>query len=251
MARSTTVRMSAPEWSPLALGLFAWFDADHAASFTFSSGSVVSQWADRSGNGHHVSQATGSSQPSRNATINGVSAVAFDGTDDALVATVTSGPAAYTVLAVTNRTSDAAGDDVVVSFRANGNGTPILAQLNVAPADNRYRTLDHRNDGGTLTRLQQAVAWGTGISLMVGRKNGATMQMWNGGGTAIATTSSASTGSVTVDRLGVGNEPTGLGAPWAGTIGEIILCNSAISDTDLNTAGQYLADKWGLTWTDI
>lgn len=51
-------------WVPTDLGanLIAWYDASNAASI-IQSGGAVSQWSDLSGNGHHLTQATGANQP--------------------------------------------------------------------------------------------------------------------------------------------------------------------------------------------
>ena len=52
-----------------------WLDASDGSTFTYSSGTRVSQWDDKSGNARHFVQATSGSQPDRNATQNGLSAV--------------------------------------------------------------------------------------------------------------------------------------------------------------------------------
>jgi hypothetical protein len=65
-------------------GLAAWFDADDASTFTLS-GSAVSEWRDKSGNGYSVSQSTGNNQPARTGTIGGRACIDFDGTNDYLV----------------------------------------------------------------------------------------------------------------------------------------------------------------------
>jgi hypothetical protein len=61
-------------------GLVAWYDAFDASSFTYSSGTRVSQWADKSGAGRHLVQATTTKQPSRSGTQNGLPAVVFSNT---------------------------------------------------------------------------------------------------------------------------------------------------------------------------
>jgi hypothetical protein len=68
-------------FNPMRFSPSIWLDAGDATTFTYSSGTVVSQWDDKSGNGFHVSQATGAAQPSRNGTLNGISTVVFDGGD--------------------------------------------------------------------------------------------------------------------------------------------------------------------------
>lgn len=66
-------------------GLRGWWDASDAATFTFSSGAIVSQWNDKSGNSNHLTQGTVGFQPSRSGTQNGLSTVIFDGVDDRMV----------------------------------------------------------------------------------------------------------------------------------------------------------------------
>jgi hypothetical protein len=68
-------------WLPSSLGsaLKIWLDGSNPGSFTYSSDSVVSQWNDLSGNGLHATQATVTNQPTRDATVNGLAAVHFNG----------------------------------------------------------------------------------------------------------------------------------------------------------------------------
>ena len=69
-----------PAISPIpTTGLNLWLDADDASTFTYSSGSLVSQWSDKSGVGNHAVQATVGRQPSRNGLRNGRTTVMFDG----------------------------------------------------------------------------------------------------------------------------------------------------------------------------
>lgn len=71
---------AAQVWSaPMPMsGLQVWLDAT-AASFTFSSGSLISQWADRSGHGKHFAQATPGLQPSLTGVRSGKPTVQFNG----------------------------------------------------------------------------------------------------------------------------------------------------------------------------
>lgn len=69
-------------WTPANIsGLAAWYDAQDADTITESLGSI-SQWDDKSGNGRHASQGTGSQQPTYNTTdadMNGFPSVGRDG----------------------------------------------------------------------------------------------------------------------------------------------------------------------------
>jgi len=67
-------------WTPLELSPALWLDASDASTIT-ESGGLVSQWDDKSGNGRHVEQLTGASQPAYNGT---TKAIEFDGLDDYL-----------------------------------------------------------------------------------------------------------------------------------------------------------------------
>lgn len=68
-----------PPWTPAATSTALWLDAADASTFTFSSGSSVSQWSDKSGLGRNFSQGTVSSQPTRNVgLLNGLPGVTFN-----------------------------------------------------------------------------------------------------------------------------------------------------------------------------
>ena len=49
------------------LGL--WLDAADASTFTFGTGTQVSQWDDKSGNSRHATQSTAASRPVRTASL--------------------------------------------------------------------------------------------------------------------------------------------------------------------------------------
>jgi hypothetical protein len=76
-------------FSPLALsGLQLWLDATDSQSITLNSGNV-SQWADKSPQGNNATQATAIRQPAyATASVNGLSSVEFDGTNDFMDITV-------------------------------------------------------------------------------------------------------------------------------------------------------------------
>ena len=61
-----------------------WWDASDASTFTYSSGSLVSEWRDKSGNARHFAQADTSKQPSRSGTQNSLDTLIYDGTNDYL-----------------------------------------------------------------------------------------------------------------------------------------------------------------------
>src|SRR5439155_19226332 len=76
--------VTASSSTPPVAGYAAWYDASDTSTITASS-NAVSQWNDKSGNGYHLTQGTGSRQPLTNTdTINGLNVIKFDATDDQL-----------------------------------------------------------------------------------------------------------------------------------------------------------------------
>jgi hypothetical protein len=76
-------------FNPLAVsGLTLWLDASDAATLTLDESNNVSQWNDKSGNARHLTQATPTIRPTLiTASINGLSTVRTDGTDDRISST--------------------------------------------------------------------------------------------------------------------------------------------------------------------
>ena len=64
-ASFSTSRVNAVAWTPASLGssLALWLDASDASTIT-STGGLVSEWRDKSGNSRHATQATSAYQPS-------------------------------------------------------------------------------------------------------------------------------------------------------------------------------------------
>ncbi|MCC5845700.1 MAG: cadherin-like domain-containing protein [Verrucomicrobia bacterium] len=64
-------------WTPAEIPTAAWYDAGDASTLT-ASGGAVSQWADKSGNGNHATQATDTKRPTTGLnTIGGVNVINF------------------------------------------------------------------------------------------------------------------------------------------------------------------------------
>lgn len=95
LSHAVAAKQQVSVFSPLDFAPKAWFDASDAASVTLDA-SAVTQWNDKSGNGYHLSQATGANQPTyTTAGLNGLNVITFDGTNDTLQGSV---PADWTFL---------------------------------------------------------------------------------------------------------------------------------------------------------
>ena len=216
-----------------------WLDGDDADTFTFSSGVLVSQWADKGPNTDHVVQADTGKQPDYNASERRVQ---FDGQDEFL-------------------RSDGAwtpGDlsDVTILIVAQ------VVEPNFAPA-----TIDTVIDGATkgnfffmrpdLTPSTAMIA-GSSAAIVDGPYNTNTHiyaihfnssgndKFWKAGGKE----GEGEVGNFDFDGVTLG-ATSASGSFFTGNIYEVIVYSDLKSDDDLNLVGNYLSTKWDLSWVPI
>lgn len=79
-------KQTGPRTQPIS-GYELWLDSSDAATFTYSSGSVISRWIDKSPSAYFFEPSSTTYAPSRTGTQNSKSTVVFDGTDDFLIST--------------------------------------------------------------------------------------------------------------------------------------------------------------------
>lgn len=234
---------SVPSWSPSSLAssvIKGWYKADDAASITSSSG-AVSQWNDKSGNGNHVAQATGTLKPTTGTTtLNSKNTLSFDGGDTLNKTTGVSFPdnsTGLTVLAVVKFTSsvspgwivfptNSAASDFSWSFGRNGANSFGIRSYQGSTANQVTF-----NDNSTATQLLSAIATTT------------LRQLWqNGTSQGTNTATDSTTHAAGRIYLGSDNNPSTF---FAGQIAEIIVL-SGTDQTTREKAEGYLAWEWGL-----
>ena len=211
-------------------GLQVWFDSDHAASFTFGVSPKISQWNDRSSNARHVTQGFAGDQPSRNQTYGARTAVRFSGVANVqMFATAVTLAQPYTILAVAARSGGAVGQHVVIGN--NGNTSAYLGIGNNALVSiYAGTTVITQGSAPSVDQLQQV----TGIF------NGASSQAW-GNGTA-GTAGDAGTAAFELSCVGGLNLTSN---HLAGDIAEIVVYNTALSDSNRIAIQNYPNAKWG------
>lgn len=219
-------------------GLKGWWKADALA---LSDGTAVSSWTDSSGNTNTMAQASGTSQPLLKTNIlNGLSVVRFDGTDDfmqtaAPVSTVTDN---FTMFAVSKRsTTTSSGNTVLFNGAGGSNG--------YGPA--------HITSGGSFKgALRGGVAWhnastaiDTNWTIFCLRRASGTMKLWLNGGASVLSTASAPLTPTTTTRL-CGYSGGGLVTQ---DTQEAMFYEAALSLTDMDRVGAYIAARTALTWS--
>lgn len=219
--------------------LALWLDASDTGTITESGGSV-SQWDDKSGNSNHATQGTGSSQPTTGTrTINSLNVLDWS-TDYMSLTSAISRTSGYTILVVGN------GDDFsadVRAFTGSSTGAGFVFRVDDGPIN---LEIVRRNQAVLLTG-SSTISTATDY-IFSGRTSAAgNNAQLNGSSEG----SNATNPSYTADLDTIGAQDNGPVDAWDGMIGEIIIYTSILSDSQMNQVGNYLSDKWGITWTGL
>ena len=224
-------------------GLQVWLDAADSASMSFSSGSNISQWRDKSGLLNH---ATATSTPVLTANnINGYQAIVlasgqyFTGLTSVTGTTLTVFAVALTSINLPNSGTDQRLVSLVNEGNVDyGSSEGVIALFNQAGGSSSITTY---RGGGSIagTGITQNVAFQA-----VSKYDGTDGFLWKDGNLG---GSSASSGTFAITKYGIGNQANPTEEYWIGSIGEVLVYNVALGDTDRRDIEGYLAQKWGLT----
>lgn len=226
-------------------GLQAWWDASDTSTITESSGSV-SQVDDKSGNSNHLTQSTGSSQPSLVAAVqNGLSVLRFDGSNDYLSHNViVSDPTELTLICVVKSINGSLGN--IWSHRDEA--TRVI-QLNYAGNPDQLR-FSMRGSGNALqhayvnTQLNTFATFGFVFNKTASNHFSFTNKTK---GTAVTAAFSGENFTSTLNTLGASYYNGSYSGFFEGDICEVVIYNTALSDADREAVEDYLIAKWGIT----
>jgi hypothetical protein len=243
----TGVLAFAPAVAPLPVaGAALWLDANDATTFTYSSGSLVSQWNDKSGNGRNFTQAVSLNQPFRDTSVqNSKPALRMN----------YSGTVRFISNASYDFSSSAFTAFAVCDFNA-GNYPAVIGRNSGNPSPGVAMGADAGSANYAISRIQQATSssnltvTGSNADVIVYRSSGI-----SGGNISVDVfkNGTAGSGALSLGSLNAGDK-TILGASRDGladTFGadgyicEIIIYPSQLSTGDRNTIEAYLKTKWG------
>ncbi len=218
--------------------LFAWYDAGKGITLN---GSDVSQWDDQSGNGNDAVQATATRQPlfeSSNSDFNDKPAVFFDSDTNSMVAPFASGTTQpFTVFVVWDADSTGVSNSgrVFANFTST---TPAFLQLQATTVQARA--------GASLSYTIGSVPYSPRISSIL--YNSTDSEILEDGVPQV----SGDAGAVDFGTAGmvIGNSRN-FNRGRDGSIAELLIYDKELSTSEHNEVGNYLATKYGLTWTDI
>ena len=230
-------------------GLKAWFAADQITGL--NDNDPVGTWSDLSGNGHNVSN-TGDARPTYKTGIqNGLPVVRFDGTDDLLN---TSGfgydgaNSEITVFVVGTRRASIADGGSFVTLSSAENSYPWQGWAQGAffweHQDNGYKLTTHRND--LQNALMDTLTTQDTFDVLAARINSSHHRIYLNG--ALDGESVVASGAFNSDWFWIGGSPNDTGRNYKQwDIAEVIIYDSALSDTDRNNIETYLSDKYNIS----
>jgi hypothetical protein len=242
---------------PVKGGLALWLDASDDSTFSYSSGTSVSQWRDKSGNNRHFFQATAGNQPSRSAVVNSRKAIQFTAASSQYLR--------YNSKIINNTT----GGSVFVAWRTAGETGAYSSIL-----DNYHCGSNALGAGFQIERnvTNNQYYWGfqtsgcsnAGFIPATSYSNDTTNSVWitkdsttiTGGlnGTSVTPSSSPSATWIeddkgwTIGAWGGGTES--FGRFFNGINCEVIIFNRGLSPTEVKQINTYLGQKWGISNTD-
>ncbi len=205
-------------------GLSLWLKAD---ALSLSDTDPVASWTDSSGNGNHATQATGANRPLfRTAIQNGLPAVQFDDTNDALVTSLNVARS-YTIILVasqpvnsTTRIINSVENNNLMSIR-RGSNTVYLG------SDVFSGTIGVNNVFAMMSMTVSTVD--------------PTVLYFNGTDITGGSPPSANWGTVTFGASGLNAEPA------HALLAEVLVYDTALSTPNRESVEAYLVDKWGIT----
>lgn len=229
-------------------GCVLWLDASDVTSLytddagttpVSADGDAIGRWSDKSGEAHHVTQATAGNKPTYKTGVqNGLSVIRGDGNDFLNVPNLSLSNSS-TIFAVVRWLSSSA-DGGILGGKSNNdhqfwrdefasgdrmgiavNGAAIVAYGTHLPATNTGYAYMWRYNSGTSAHTVHV----DGVS-------------------DISVTASLGAGVLQPDFIFAANTSTAKNL--TGDIGEIAIFNSALGTTDVNSMESYLATKWGL-----
>lgn len=231
-------------FTPLAFSPVLWLDfsdpstlyTDAGITLVTADGDAIYQANDKSTSANHVLQATLGARPTYKTGIVGRRSVArFDGGDDlASGAAIAEKPSTLFVVANVTGTTGA------------------RAMLGSTGADLEFRIDDTTNKPHIFQQATAEILIGTaGVTAATWYALSATFS--SAGATALFTNGAANgtaTNNVTLEgallRIG-----TAAAEAYVGDIAEVLIYNTVLAAANHNTIGNYLAYKYGLTWTAV
>ncbi len=223
--------MAKPSTDPLSALSWVWrFESDQITGL--SDGDLISTWPDISGNGRNATGVSTTRPTYKTNILNGQPVARFSGAADIRMTTpaISAISMPTTIFVVASHTASS------FSQIFDGLGTSNRHALFASTSDMEMFAGASSNGG--------AKSSGT-VRIIQCRFNTTASGIRIGGGTLVG---SGNTGTQTLTGLTIGNRFASSFSS-AGDIAALLVANSDLSLTNVNLVGNYLAAKYGLTWS--
>lgn len=230
-----------PSFAPTNVpNLQLWLDAADTSSITSVVG-AVSQWNDKSGNGNHATQGTGSAQPTTGLNSqNGKNVINGASGDYMLLpsALYSITNADNTIFSVARRTAETGSLARIINATEGGSSRMYLQYSATAGAVNYLNATS-----AAATAAGSSGNTNTNFQIIRGRLNGTLL----GISVNSATPSTSNTGSYEngTDALAIFAQPTPANY-LIGDIAEILIYNRSLSNAECSQIETYLGNKWNI-----
>jgi hypothetical protein len=251
MCLDASQNKSYPTDLPVKNGLVMWMDAADDTTFSYSSGSIVSQWRDKSGLNNHANQSVVGNQPSRSTFNNSRKSVNFvsSGVDYLLVSANSNLalPGDASIFIVYKPATQTTAYAVLIdNYHGQGGAKGFVIQR-VATNSQFY----YGNGNGSGFVDTSASPWtytDNVIQLLSLNKASSTGTPYISGTAQTSRTVHANT---VQDTTGLAIGTWGLGGrEYNGDMCEILIFNRSLSSTEMKQVHTYLGQKWGISNTD-
>jgi hypothetical protein len=218
---------------PIKDGLVMWMDAADDSTFSYSSGTTVSQWRDKSGLNYHMGPKVNG--PTRSVVLNSRKVLAFTAAQTIGNNTINLSTSANTVFVVSRLTGTTNGRVLTCNLDSSGNNW-LLGHH--GGTYNDYYAEGWVSDGGSFD---------TNWRMYMGDWSGTSTDLANlySNGTAITTNSSAA--SQGPKYLGVNYYSDQVSTC---EVAEIVVFDRVLSATERKQVHTYLGQKWNISNTD-
>lgn len=233
MSRLLPIRLGRPpgsSFTPASItGLKLWLAADRITGLV--DGDPVGTWSDLSGQGNHLTQATGSKKPTYKVGIqNGLPVARFDGVDDVLKATSFTLTQPHTVFAVLKIRAAALN-----AYLWDGNTTDASSAYQSVAGSLRM----YAGSNGPIQALGT-----TNFHVLCAIYNNASSQLYLDGGTpATGTTGTNNPAGFTLGARGSGSGFSTI------DVAEVAVYSGALVSSDAARLASYASSKYGITIT--
>ena len=242
---------------PVKNGLALWLDAADDTTFSYSSGTSVSQWRDKSGNNRHFFQATAGNQPSRSAVINSRKAIQFTAASNkylrynSTIINNTTGGSVFVVWRTAGETN--AYSSILDNYHCGSNALGAGFQIERNVTNNQYYwgfNTPGCGNGGFIP----ATSYSNDTTNCIWITKDSTTITGGLNGTSVTPSSSPSATWIEDDKgwtIGAwGSGIESFARFFNGINCEVIIFNRGLSPTEVKQINTYLGQKWGISNTD-